>query len=69
MTAAWRWRHLPEPALAELPTHGQPWETTRYLAYQQWLAGNRIGTVFARAVTFVNQAADRATATPLTSHR
>jgi hypothetical protein len=69
MAADWRWSPLPSPELSDQPAHGQPWEATRYLAYQQWLAGNRIGTVFARAATFVNQAADRATATPLTSHR
>lgn len=67
VTAAWRWRHLPEPALAQLPAHGQPWEMTRYQAYEHWLAGESVSLVFHRAASFLNLAASRATADALAS--
>ncbi len=62
VTAAWRWAHLPEPGLAALPDHMQPWEMTRYQAYEDWLAGNSMGRVFQRAGDFLNLAAAAASA-------
>jgi hypothetical protein len=67
--ATWRWAHLPEPELAALPAHMQPWEMTRYQAYEDWLAGNSVGRVFQRAGGFLNLAASRAAASALTSFR
>ena len=69
MTAAWRWAHLPEPELADTPTHVQPWEMTRYQAYEEWLAGKAVGRVFRRAAGFLDLAGGRATASALTSFR
>jgi hypothetical protein len=60
VTAGWRWVHRPEPDLTELLVHGQPWEMTRYRAYEQWLAGNRIGPAFQRAGDFLALATSRA---------
>ena len=42
---------------------------TRYQAYEQWLAGNRVGRVFQRAGDFLNLAASQVTARALTSPR
>jgi hypothetical protein len=67
--AAWRWNHLPEPDLAELPAHMQPWEMTRFQAYEQWLAGKSVSLVFHRAASFLNLAASRATADIVISQR
>ena len=69
MTAAWRWAHLPEPELADMPARVQPWEMTRYQAYQEWLAGNAVGRVFQRAAGFLHLAGGRATAGALTGFR
>jgi hypothetical protein len=66
MTADWRWVHRPEPDLTELLVHGQPWELTRYRAYEQWLAGNSMAAVFQRAGDFLDLATGQATATALT---
>jgi hypothetical protein len=54
--AAWRWRSLPEPALASLPPRGQAWEMTRYRAYQAYLAADTVGETFGRAATFLKLA-------------
>jgi len=54
--AAWRWRSLPEPALASLPPRGRAWEITRYRAYQAQLAGHTIGETFGRAAAFLKLA-------------
>ena len=51
--AAWRWRSLPEPALASLPPRGQAWEGTRYRAYQAQLATDTIGETFGRVAAFL----------------
>jgi hypothetical protein len=69
VTAAWRWAHLPEPELAGLPGHMQPWEMTRYRAYGNWLAGNSVGRVFQRAGDFLNLAARRTAASALATPR
>ena len=69
MTAAWRWVHRPEPSLAGMPGHMQPWVMTRYRAYEQWLAGARVGQVFQRVSGFLNLAAGRVAATAVTSLR
>ncbi len=69
MTAAWRWAHLPEPELTDTPAHVQPWEMTRYRAYEEWLAGNAVGRVFQRTAGFLNLAGSRATAGALTGFR
>jgi hypothetical protein len=67
VTAAWRWAHRPEPQLSDLPAHMQPWVMSRYQAYEQWLAGGNVGRVFQRAAGFLNLAADRVTASGLSS--
>jgi hypothetical protein len=69
VTAAWRWVHLPEPELAALLDHMQPWEMTRYRAYEDWLAGNSVGRVFQRAGDFLNLAASRTAASALATPR
>jgi hypothetical protein len=66
VTACWRWVHRPEPDLTELLAHGQPWELTRYRAYEQWLAGDSAGPVFQRAGDFLDLATGRAIASALT---
>ena len=66
VTADWQWVHRPEPDLSELLAHGQPWELTRYQAYEQWLAGDSVGQVFQRAGDFLNLATSRAIASALT---
>lgn len=48
----WSWRSMPEPAVATLPLRGQEWELSRYQAYQELLAGRRIGETFSRTVDF-----------------
>jgi hypothetical protein len=58
---AWTWRSVPEPALASLPRRGQAWEMTRYRAYEAQLAGQTIGSVFARASAFLKLTAAHAT--------
>jgi hypothetical protein len=60
--AAWRWRSLPEPALASLPPRGRGWEITRYRAYQAQLAGHTIGEAFGRAAAFLKLASANPTA-------
>ena len=59
---AWRWRSLPEPALASLPPRGREWETTRYRAYQAQLAGHTIGETFGQAAAFLTLASAHPTA-------
>ena len=49
----WRWKHVPEPALARLAPRGQVWEMSRYRAYQAHLAGHTLGATIGQAVTFV----------------
>jgi hypothetical protein len=66
VTADWRWVHRPEPDLTELLVHGQPWEMTRYRAYEQWLAVNSVGPVFQRAAGFLDRATSRASDGTLT---
>jgi hypothetical protein len=56
----WRWRSVPEPALASLPLRGQAWETMRYRAFQAQLAGHTIGETFGRAAEFLKLAAANA---------
>jgi hypothetical protein len=60
--AAWRWKSLPEPALASLPPRGRAWEITRYWAYQAQLAGHTIGETFGRAAAFLKLASANPTA-------
>ena len=48
----WTWRSLPEPAVATLPPRGQEWELSRYQAYQDVLAGQRVGETFGRTADF-----------------
>jgi hypothetical protein len=60
----WRWKPVPEPALASLPRRGQMWEMTRYQAYQARLAAHTIGEVFGPAAAFLKLAA--AYAPPIT---
>jgi hypothetical protein len=59
---AWRWRSVPEPALASLPPRGRAWEITRYRAYQAQLAGHTIGETFGRAAAFLKLASANPTA-------
>jgi hypothetical protein len=58
---SWRWKPVPEPALSSLSPRGRAWEMTRYWAYMAQLAGNTIGSVFARAATFLELTAASAT--------
>jgi hypothetical protein len=60
----WRWKPVPEPALASLPRRGQMWEMTRYQAYQARLAAHTIGEVFGPGAAFLKLAA--AYAPPIT---
>ena len=53
----WRWKPVPEPALASLPQRGQMWEMTRYQAYRARLAARTIGEVFGPAAAFLKLAA------------
>jgi hypothetical protein len=48
----WTWRSLPEPAVGTLPPRGQEWELSRYQAYQDVLAGHRVGETFGRTSDF-----------------
>jgi hypothetical protein len=48
----WTWRSLPEPAVETLPPRGQEWELSRYQAYQDVLAGHRVGETFGRTSDF-----------------
>jgi hypothetical protein len=48
----WTWRSLPAPAVATLPPRGQEWELSRYEAYQELLAGHRVGETFGRTGDF-----------------
>ena len=57
--AAWTWRSLPEPVLAELPARGQEWEMTRYREYQARLADRPVGETFDRAAAFLLRASDQ----------
>jgi endogenous inhibitor of DNA gyrase (YacG/DUF329 family) len=50
----WTWRSLAAPAVAELPPRGQEWELSRYRAYQDLLAGRRIGETFDRTSAFLD---------------
>jgi hypothetical protein len=50
----WTWRSLPVPAVATLPPRGQEWELNRYRAYQDLLAGHRIGETFGRTSAFLD---------------
>jgi hypothetical protein len=56
----WRWKPVPEPALASLPRRGQMWEMTRYQAYQARLAAHTIGEVFGPGAAFLKLAAAHA---------
>jgi len=57
----WRWKRVPEPALAWLPARGQAWEKARYRAYQAHLAGLTIGETLGRAVAFLSLTGANAT--------
>ena len=69
LTATWRWGRPPDSDLTGLPVHVQPWEMTRYRAYEQWLAGTAVGLVFQRAADFLDLAASRAAASNLAGLR
>jgi hypothetical protein len=53
---AWRWRSLPEPAVAWLSPRGRAWEMERYRTYQAHLAGHPIGETFQLAASFLKLA-------------
>jgi hypothetical protein len=66
---AWRWKPVPEPALASLPPRGQQWELTRYREYQAQLAGHTIGEIFGRAAAFLSLTAAQVTSgTDISAH-
>jgi hypothetical protein len=66
--AGWDWRSAQKPELDWLSPRGQEWEMARYQAYQDELAGRTVGETFGRAASFLQQAAERATArSPLKS--
>jgi hypothetical protein len=56
--AAWTWKPVAEPAVAELTPRGQDWELTRYQAYQAQLATHAIGETFTRAAAFLGTATE-----------
>jgi hypothetical protein len=56
--AAWTWKQIPDPGLAELPAHAKEWELTRHRAYQGQLAGRPIGGTFRRAASFLRETAE-----------
>jgi len=56
----WKWKPVPEPAVASLPARGQAWEMTRYQAYQAQLAAHTVGEVFGAAAAFLKLAAANA---------
>ena len=62
--ANWRWKSLPEPAMALLTPRGQTWELTRYAAYQTHLAGQTTAQTFGRAAEFLNLTAAQAALFP-----
>jgi endogenous inhibitor of DNA gyrase (YacG/DUF329 family) len=49
----WTWQALPEPTVESKLPRGQEWEMSRYLAYQERLAGRTIGETFDRAAAFL----------------
>ena len=51
--AAWKWKSVPEPALALLTPRAREWEMTRYRAYQAQLAAQPIGETFSQATAFL----------------
>jgi hypothetical protein len=50
---SWRWKPVPEPALGSLAPRGRAWETTRYRAYQEQMAGRTTGETFGAAAAFL----------------
>ncbi len=63
----WRWKGVPEPALASTAPRGQAWEMARYRAYQGHLAGHTIGQTLGRAVTFLTLTGANAASTTVIS--
>jgi hypothetical protein len=63
-TTDWRWKSLPEPAVALLTPRGQSWELARYEAYQTYLVGRTPADTFSRAAEFLNRAAAQAALFP-----
>ena len=55
-----RWKPVPEPELALLPSPRQGWEMTRYRAYEAQLAGHSVGETFELAAAFLKLAAAEA---------
>ena len=53
----WLWKPVPEPPLASLAGRGRAWETTRYRAYTEQVAGRTTGEVFGEAAAFLELAA------------
>jgi hypothetical protein len=53
---SWRWKPVPEPALGSLAPRGRAWETTRYRAYTQQVAGRTTGETFGVAAAFLELA-------------
>ena len=62
LVAAWTWRPAPEPRLESLRPRGRAWEMSRYQAYLAHLAGRAIGETIGVATTFLESAADEASA-------
>jgi hypothetical protein len=60
--AGWDWRSAQKPELDWLSQRGQDWEMARYRAYQDQLAGHTVCETFRRAASFLQQAAEQATA-------
>jgi hypothetical protein len=52
--ATWAWRPVPEPPAR--PGGGQSWARARYQAYQEFLAGRRVGDTFRPAAAFLTEA-------------
>jgi hypothetical protein len=58
----WKWRSLPEPALAAMPPGARTWEMTRYQAYQARLADRDVARIFARCTEFLQEVVSGASA-------
>ena len=55
--SGWRWKPVPEPALASLSPRGRAWEAARFRAYREQLVARTIGQTFGRAAEFLELAA------------
>jgi predicted nucleic acid-binding Zn ribbon protein len=55
----WTWQPVTELAAGALRSRGARWETSRYQAYQDFLAGRAVADTLSRAAAFVRLAAEQ----------